>query len=593
MIGMFARRFLAALLSLAVASALFPAVPVLAAEEAPEETVASAATEPEDVSDTQTAEQDTSTVAAEDDTVRILCVGNSWTRRSVKYLCSIAKSAGKKVIVGHAFLKSSSLQEQYFSLLGGGTYISHGAVKTVRTSYEYDKYVNSDDYTVTKKSSLEHAIQDEPWDYLVLQNRAPESGEYAVWDKTDSDNAEMLLKDDGEGGTEIVRFDINDFVDLIEQQMDPQVAANLKVGLSAVWSYADGLTGGLADSMTGYLQAKYGGKLPHTQQQWNAVYEQLQSDIQTTIPQVAEHMGQRCDFIVNPGLAFYYARQDDALASFGYKLHASKSDAHPAEGIPCYIAGLTYAFALLDIGWEDIGYYPKVAVTSYGTDGNSTVTPTGAIALRAVACAWRAQEGSRINISTFAASPLWGYSDILSEKNAPALELESPTFGTLVQKVDYKITSRTAEKANNTLSITFKGTGAYTGSATVTFALKPGAVPLVSAQGSSAALQVTWTAPGSKNASGVQVRYVATTKELVLKKRTVKTKSGKKRIRVVKTYKTVKTVKVTTVKSAAKKKLTIKKLAKGSYEVQVRAYRLVSGTKYTSSWSAAKTVRVR
>lgn len=118
-------------------------------------------------------------------TVRILCVGNSWTRRSLTYLCSIAKSAGVKVVIGHAYLGGSSLQEQYFSLRGGGNrFLYHGQIAKVRKSFSYHKYVNSDSYSTTPKVSLAYAIKDEPWDYVVLQNRAPESGVYAVWDST-------------------------------------------------------------------------------------------------------------------------------------------------------------------------------------------------------------------------------------------------------------------------------------------------------------------------------------------------------------------------------------------------------------------------
>ena len=38
------------------------------------------------------------------DTLYILGVGNSWTRDSMRWLSAIAKSVGRPVVVGHAYL---------------------------------------------------------------------------------------------------------------------------------------------------------------------------------------------------------------------------------------------------------------------------------------------------------------------------------------------------------------------------------------------------------------------------------------------------------------------------------------------------------
>ena len=46
------------------------------------------------------------------DTLYILGVGNSWTRDSMRWLSAIAKSADRPVVVGHAYLGGSTLEQQ-------------------------------------------------------------------------------------------------------------------------------------------------------------------------------------------------------------------------------------------------------------------------------------------------------------------------------------------------------------------------------------------------------------------------------------------------------------------------------------------------
>ena len=47
------------------------------------------------------------------DTLYILGVGNSWTRDSMRWLSAIAESADRPVVVGHAYLGGSTLEQQY------------------------------------------------------------------------------------------------------------------------------------------------------------------------------------------------------------------------------------------------------------------------------------------------------------------------------------------------------------------------------------------------------------------------------------------------------------------------------------------------
>lgn len=294
-------------------------------------------------------------------TVRILCIGNSWTGRCIRHFGAIAQSAGVNSVVGYAFLSKGTLQEQYFALLnGGGTFTYNGKRQKVRSKIVYRKFTGAKGRKFEYGSTLKHALKDQSWDYIILQNRAPESGDYSVWDKSAKGNSDALIKDGKK-----VKFDVNDFVDLIKKTMKPKAAKKVKIGLSAVWSYAAGQTGGVAGGISRYLAHKNGGVRPTTQKQWNALYKKLHRDIQKTIPRVKKHMGKRCDFIVNPGLVLYRAGKVSSLAKYGYKLRASQTNAHPAEGLPCYLVTLSYAYRTIGLRKGQALWYPTQKTTSY------------------------------------------------------------------------------------------------------------------------------------------------------------------------------------------------------------------------------------
>ena len=136
----------------------------------------------------------------------------------------------------------------------------------------------------------------------------------------------------------------------------------------------------------------------------------------------------------------------------------------------------------------------------------------------------------------------------------------------LSKGADYTV-SYSSNKAIGKAKVTVTGTGAYTGTVTKTFKIVPKRVTLKSATKSKAKkkLTVKW----AKVAGGVtkyQVRY---------------------RVKGTSSWKSV------TVK-ASKSSTTLKKLKSGKkYQVQVRAYKTVSGTKYCGTWSTAKTVKVK
>ena len=79
---------------------------------------------------------------------------------------------------------------------------------------------------------------------------------------------------------------------------------------------------------------------------------------------------------------------------------------------------------------------------------------------------------------------------------------------------------------------------------------------------------VKWKKATAKNATGYQIQY----------SKKADFSSGNK---------TTNVTKITTVSKA------ITNLAKGTYYVRVRTYKLVNGTKYFSTWSAKKRVVVK
>ena len=82
---------------------------------------------------------------AQQDTLRILGVGNSWTRDSMRWLSAIAKSAGKPVIVGHAYLGGSTLEQQYHGIDDTTyTYKHRNINQVVHNTYQYWKYTGAE-----------------------------------------------------------------------------------------------------------------------------------------------------------------------------------------------------------------------------------------------------------------------------------------------------------------------------------------------------------------------------------------------------------------------------------------------------------------
>lgn len=112
-------------------------------------------------------EADTSTEPT-DDTVRVLCIGNSFTVDAVEdYLSPILRSVGKKVILGYPYK-------------GGTTLEMHmGYINAKNPIYNYRKIDADGAYTAQANTTFDVGLKDEAWDYVVIQTDHNYSGVYS------------------------------------------------------------------------------------------------------------------------------------------------------------------------------------------------------------------------------------------------------------------------------------------------------------------------------------------------------------------------------------------------------------------------------
>ena len=169
--------------------------------------------------------------------MRILGVGNSWTRDSMRYLSAIATSAGRPVIVGHAYLGGSTLEDQWHGIHDTSyVYIHNGQPQKVHSTYQYWKYTGSVDPVKTPSEgygnglagigvTLEYAVADEPWDWIVFQPEATLGGDW------------KLHLGRGTGG-----YSLEALISEVKSMMSSETAAKVKVALMVPFAYPEGTT---------------------------------------------------------------------------------------------------------------------------------------------------------------------------------------------------------------------------------------------------------------------------------------------------------------------------------------------------------------
>ena len=265
--------------------------------------------------------------------IKILGIGNSYTRDSTRWLSRILMNAGyDEVTVGHAYIGSIMLSEQYASL---------DPSDQKYTAYTYYKFVNGADRKEIANKSLVEVIANEVWDVVVFQQQSDESGQYT-----------SFVFDD---------FDINNFIDYVKTAIPNE---NLRIGIVLPWSHA-----------TGYVGAKF-------EEYYNNDPAVQFAAIKSVIPQVANHMSQ-CDFIVNVGDAIDFGRKNTYLSTLGIEMLRTDKN-HLYYGIPSYMAGLVYAMTICGISETDLTWYP-----TSDDEGVSCITSSNLARLARI-CAKRA-----------------------------------------------------------------------------------------------------------------------------------------------------------------------------------------------------------
>jgi len=105
---------------------------------------------------------------ADAETIRILGVGNSFTYNCVRFLPSVARSAGQvNVEVGWAIDPGSSLEEQITHAMAHESNIEEGKVYAYKVNHQ----------SISKEASLKTILQDRKWDYITIQQVSSKSFE--------------------------------------------------------------------------------------------------------------------------------------------------------------------------------------------------------------------------------------------------------------------------------------------------------------------------------------------------------------------------------------------------------------------------------
>ena len=280
------------------------------------------------------------------DTVRILGVGNSWTRDAMRYLSAIAGSAGQPLVVGHAYLGGSTLEDQWHGIHDTSYVYTHtGQPQKVHATYQYWKYEGGVDPVKTPSAAyenglagigvtLERAVSDEPWDWIVFQPEATLGGDW------------KRHLGQGAGG-----YSLEALISEVKGMMDPEAAAKVKTALMVPFAYPEGNT----DYREKFLAVYNHGRTPRDQAGWDKLYRKQYQLIQKAAPRLCRRL--KMDAMINVGAAIQAARLDADLSSCGYLLQRRQNNTHLAEGIPKYIASLCYAYTLLGIQPEDITFY--------------------------------------------------------------------------------------------------------------------------------------------------------------------------------------------------------------------------------------------
>lgn len=164
-------------------------------EEEPEQTPESPEPETPETPGTETPEnpdqQEPQTPETDDGIIRVLAIGNSFSQDAVEqYLYELFAADGQQVIIGNLYIGGCTLETHHKLMLSGdGKYAYRKVVDGVKTE--------------TGNTALLAGLEDEPWDYVSLQQASGSSGKYETYTpylpqlleyvKANVDNPQMKL----------------------------------------------------------------------------------------------------------------------------------------------------------------------------------------------------------------------------------------------------------------------------------------------------------------------------------------------------------------------------------------------------------------
>ncbi|WP_298662713.1 DUF4886 domain-containing protein [uncultured Barnesiella sp.] len=105
---------------------------------------------------------------AQNDTIKILAIGNSFADDGIEYLDEVARSAGKHIIVANTYIGGCSIERHLDN------------ARHDRPAYHYRKNVDGQ-YSEERGTTLLEALKDEEWDYIVFQQVSSLAGQYSTY----------------------------------------------------------------------------------------------------------------------------------------------------------------------------------------------------------------------------------------------------------------------------------------------------------------------------------------------------------------------------------------------------------------------------
>jgi hypothetical protein len=237
-------------------------------------------------------------------TIRILCIGNSFSQDMVYYLYDIAKSAGINIVIGNLYSSGCSLERH-------STYALNN-----EKAYLYYKWTSSD-MTTEDGYTVSEAVLDENWDYITFQQSSEYSGIYSTYQPY-----------------------LNNLIAYVKGiALNPDV----KLALNMTWAYSYKNT---SDSFMRYSRDQ---KIMYE----NIVSAYKQASYDTGI-----------DMLIPCGTSIQNARTNKSLKALGNEL--TSDGYHLDTGMGRYIAGLTLFETIINEEnidrdlYEDVKFIPNI-----------------------------------------------------------------------------------------------------------------------------------------------------------------------------------------------------------------------------------------